>query len=73
MQSILLPTLEQTYASLTYLYRLRPGFAGTSHAVQNLDFLVYDKGSDVTELTIGASSYSLLVNDGDPNRSDGVV
>nr|DBA11335.1 TPA_inf: MSH5 [Sporisorium graminicola] len=32
MQSILLPTIEQTYASLTYLYSLRPGFAGTSHA-----------------------------------------
>lgn len=32
MQTLLLPTLEQTYRSLTYLYRLRPGFAGTSHA-----------------------------------------
>ena len=32
MQTILLPTLAETYNSLTYLYRLKPGFAGTSHA-----------------------------------------
>nr|DBA11336.1 TPA_inf: MSH5 [Sporisorium reilianum f. sp. reilianum] len=32
MQSLLLPTLAEAYNSLTYLYRLRPGFAGTSHA-----------------------------------------
>lgn len=32
MQSLLLPTLAQTFNCLTYLYRLRPGFAGTSHA-----------------------------------------
>lgn len=32
MQSILLPTLTESYNSLTYLYRLKPGFAGTSHA-----------------------------------------
>ncbi|CDW99651.1 hypothetical protein [Sporisorium scitamineum] len=30
--SLLLPTLAQTFNCLTYLYRLRPGFAGTSHA-----------------------------------------
>ncbi|GAC93298.1 hypothetical protein PHSY_000863 [Pseudozyma hubeiensis SY62] len=32
MQTLLLPTLASTYSSLTYLYRLRPGFAETSHA-----------------------------------------
>nr|WJN24921.1 DNA mismatch repair protein [Pseudozyma thailandica] len=32
MQTILLPTLADTYDSLTYLFRLKPGFAGTSHA-----------------------------------------
>nr|WJN24918.1 DNA mismatch repair protein [Moesziomyces parantarcticus] len=32
MQTILLPTLAKTFDSLTYLYRLRPGFAGASHA-----------------------------------------
>ncbi|KAJ9476686.1 MutS-like protein [Pseudozyma hubeiensis] len=32
MQTLLLPTLASTYNSLTYLYRLRPGFAETSHA-----------------------------------------
>nr|WJN24919.1 DNA mismatch repair protein [Pseudozyma flocculosa] len=32
MQTTLLPTLAHTYTSLTYLYRLRPGFAGSSHA-----------------------------------------
>jgi len=32
MQTILLPMLADTYNSLTYLYRLKPGFAGTSHA-----------------------------------------
>lgn len=33
MQTILLPFLTDAYNSLTYLYRLKPGFAGTSHAV----------------------------------------
>ena len=32
MQTTLLPSLAHTYDSLTYLYRLRPGFTGTSHA-----------------------------------------
>ncbi len=33
MQTILLPTLaKSSYNSLTYLYRLKPGFASTSHA-----------------------------------------
>lgn len=32
MQTLHLPTLTETYSSLTYLYRLKPGFAGTSHA-----------------------------------------
>lgn len=32
MQTLLLPTLASTYNSLTYLYRLRPGFVETSHA-----------------------------------------
>lgn len=32
MQTILLPTLADSYNSLIYLYRLKPGFAGTSHA-----------------------------------------
>nr|DBA11332.1 TPA_inf: MSH5 [Moesziomyces aphidis] len=32
MQTILLPTLVEAFKSLTYLYRLRPGFAGASHA-----------------------------------------
>lgn len=32
MQTTLLPTLVDSYNSLIYLYRLRPGFAGTSHA-----------------------------------------
>ncbi|GAK62190.1 uncharacterized protein PAN0_001c0388 [Moesziomyces antarcticus] len=32
MQTILLPMLAESFKSLTYLYRLRPGFAGASHA-----------------------------------------
>lgn len=32
MQTLQLPTLTSTDSTLTYLYRLRPGFAGTSHA-----------------------------------------
>lgn len=32
MQTLLLPTLAKSDNSLTYLYRLKPGFAGTSHA-----------------------------------------
>lgn len=32
MQTLLLPTLADLHNSLTYLYRLKPGFAGTSHA-----------------------------------------
>nr|DBA11330.1 TPA_inf: MSH5 [Kalmanozyma brasiliensis] len=32
MQTLLLPTLAESHNSLTYLYRLKPGFAGTSHA-----------------------------------------
>nr|WJN24927.1 DNA mismatch repair protein [Ustilago tritici] len=32
MQTLLLPTLTDLHNSLTYLYRLKPGFAGTSHA-----------------------------------------
>uniref|UniRef100_V5F191 Uncharacterized protein n=1 Tax=Kalmanozyma brasiliensis (strain GHG001) TaxID=1365824 RepID=V5F191_KALBG len=30
--TLLLPTLAESHNSLTYLYRLKPGFAGTSHA-----------------------------------------
>ena len=32
MQTILLPTRADSCNSLIYLYRLKPGFAGTSHA-----------------------------------------